>query len=281
MKANLTIPRNMLARFGILIQRRRCSGHLEGLTRAVNSSIWSRFSTHVAVEAKDETSILSEVKRPAHSVRPLSLDTSSPLRFVDPPPVGFKGITLKLFGFYSRQSKLIRGSRFLYTRVTAQVEDPHCYASLDLEQNFRTTHALLVLHLWLCLVRLRAEGKEGVEAGQYLYEVFNHDVEQRVVKAGVKMLVSKWMKELEKNFYGAVSAYDAAMKPNASKDELAQALWRNVFAEDDSLLPSGPPAAPVHALARYVRRETACLSVTDINSILSGNIMFTRDFADL
>jgi cytochrome b pre-mRNA-processing protein 3 len=42
----------------------------------------------------------------------------------------------------------------------------------------------------------------------------------------LKVLLSKWMKELEKNFYGAVTAYDAAMKPDAAQDELSRALWR-------------------------------------------------------
>jgi cytochrome b pre-mRNA-processing protein 3 len=40
------------------------------------------------------------------------------------------------------------------------------------------------------------------------------------------MLFSKWMKELEKIFYGAVVAYDTAMKSEATKDELPKALWR-------------------------------------------------------
>ena len=47
------------------------------------------------------------------------------------------------------------------------------------------TFSLLVLHMWLCLRRLKAEGKDGVELGQYLYEIYNHDVELRVSKAGV------------------------------------------------------------------------------------------------
>jgi len=42
----------------------------------------------------------------------------------------------------------------------------------------------------------------------------------------LKVLLSKWMKELEKNFYGAVAAYDKAMGPEAAQDELARALWR-------------------------------------------------------
>lgn len=50
------------------------------------------------------------------------------------------------------------------------------------------TFSLLVLHMWLCLRRLKQEGKEGVEFGQYIYEIYNHDVELRVSKAGVQCL---------------------------------------------------------------------------------------------
>lgn len=39
--------------------------------------------------------------------------------------------------------------------------------------------------MWLCLRRLKEDGKEGVEFGQYIYETYNHDVELRVSKAGV------------------------------------------------------------------------------------------------
>ena len=59
------------------------------------------------------------------------------------------------------------------------------HAVFNLEKTFKTTFSLLVLHMWLCLRRLKQEGKEGVELGQYLYEIYNHDVEMRVSKAGV------------------------------------------------------------------------------------------------
>lgn len=39
--------------------------------------------------------------------------------------------------------------------------------------------------MWLFLRRLKEEGKEGVKFGQYLYEIYNHDLELRVSKAGV------------------------------------------------------------------------------------------------
>ncbi|KAJ0099508.1 hypothetical protein Patl1_20741 [Pistacia atlantica] len=84
------------------------------------------------------------------------------------------------------------------------------------------------------------EGKEGVELGQYLYEIYNHDVELRVSKARVNLLLSKWMKELVKIFYGNIVSYDAAMLPGAKQDELQNAVtvrvrspWvRNIFSDD-------------------------------------------------
>lgn len=207
----------------------------------------------------------------------LTLPPASKLRVLERQPTGFTGFALRLMGYYHRDSKFLRGARTLHSRVARHVENPALYATFSLEKSFRTTHAMLVLHTWMCLVRLRGEGKDGSDFGQALYEVYNEDLERRVVAAGVKMLFSKWMKELEKIFYGAVLAYDNAMKPEASKDELARALWRNVFAEDDKLMPTGVLAIPVQSLARYVRRETACLALTDKEALLSGNILFSTD----
>eukprot|EP00850_Spirogloea_muscicola_P005116 SM000023S07572 [mRNA] locus=s23:215493:216932:+ [translate_table: standard] len=159
--------------------------------------------------------------------------------------------------------------------MTALAECDELYQALGLPKNFRTVHAVLVLHIWLCLVRLRAEGPRGAEVGQTLYDLFNHDCEKRIHAAGVKVLISKWMKELEKNFYGACSAYDDAVLPTASSDALPRALWRNIFAEDDSEMPQGPSVAPVQELAKVVRTELASLAMTDSASMLSGNIDFS------
>lgn len=59
-------------------------------------------------------------------------------------------------------------------------------AVFNLEKTFKITYSLLVLHMWLVLRRLKAEGKEGVDLGQYVYEIYNHNVEVRVSKAGVR-----------------------------------------------------------------------------------------------
>ncbi|GFQ01034.1 ubiquinol-cytochrome-c reductase complex assembly factor 1 [Phtheirospermum japonicum] len=167
----------------------------------------------------------------------LALASDSPYRVDDPQYEGIKRAILKLMLFYSKQSQFIRWANAIYSRVTYQVDRPAIYDVFSLETTFKTTFSLLVLHMWLCLRRLKEEGKEGVELGQYLYEMFNHDLELRVSKAGVNLLLSKWMKELEKIFYGNIVAYDTAI---GKQDELQNVIWRNVFLDEGTSKDSKP-----------------------------------------
>lgn len=91
----------------------------------------------------------------------------------------------------------------------------------------------------------------------------------------VNLLLIKWMKELEKIFYGNIVAYDGAMRPDSKNDQLVEVVWRNIFSDDGSDTPNSAAAVPVNALSRYTRRESTCLSLTDKESIFSGNFMFT------
>ncbi|KAI3815885.1 hypothetical protein L1987_15568 [Smallanthus sonchifolius] len=128
--------------------------------------------------------------------------------------------------FYSKQSKCIRQANVIYRRVVSQADKPAIYDVFRLEKTFRTNFSMLLVHMWLCLRRLKAERKEGVEFGQYVYEIYNHDLETRVSKAGVNLLLSKWMRELEKVFYGNIVAFDTAMLPEAKHDDLQNAIWK-------------------------------------------------------
>ena len=124
----------------------------------------------------------------------------------------FTRALLQVGGFYSKESRLLRAAKAWYECVTEQVEDPRLYtggpclllsptscisllvkhdnevaAAFGLEQNFAGKYAMLSIHMWLCLVRLRAEGQEGKQLAQILYEDFTDDVEIRVRAAGVKV----------------------------------------------------------------------------------------------
>ncbi|PNY07716.1 ubiquinol-cytochrome c reductase complex chaperone CBP3-like protein [Trifolium pratense] len=167
----------------------------------------------------------------------LVLPPDSPLRVDEPDYQGFKRFMLKLMLFYSKQSKSIRGANVVYKRIVSQVDKPLIYEVFNLEKTFKTTFSLLVLHMWFYLRRIKQEGNDGVEFGQYLYEIYNHDVELRVSKAGVNLLLIKWMKELEKIFYGNIVAYDAAILPEAKPGDFATVIWRNIFSDDGSSTP--------------------------------------------
>lgn len=157
--------------------------------------------------------------------------------------------------------------------------------------NFADTHALLCLHVWLLLVRLRAEGANGAQAAQLLYDFFSDDAEVRVRAAGVRVRVSKWLAELEKMFYGAATAYDKALgspgggggkeggggeftarpfaPPADARRALSDALLRNVFGDDAGKRPKA------NLLSDYVIREIACLAQTGSDAVLDGRLRFT------
>ena len=63
-----------------------------------------------------------------------------------------------------------------------------CGAALSLSPSFAQEHMLLSLHVWMLLVRLRAEGDDGKKAAQLMYEEFTEDVEARLRRTGVKVL---------------------------------------------------------------------------------------------
>ncbi|XP_057806701.1 uncharacterized protein LOC131021504 [Salvia miltiorrhiza] len=238
------------------------------------------FRDYAKVAAAVEPNAKSDIIKPEVNLnklfwskpRSLALAADSPHRIYDPQYKGIRRFILKLMLFYSKQSQFIRWANAIYIRVRYQVDRPPIYDVFRLEKTFKTTFSLLVLHMWLCLRRLKEEGKDGVELGQYLFEIYNHDLELRVSKAGVNLLLSKWMKELEKIFYGNIVAYDAAI---GKHDDLQNVIWRNVYSDDGTSKPSEGALVSVQAFTRYVRREASSLSLTDKEAILTGNFKFT------
>ncbi|XP_010485046.1 PREDICTED: ubiquinol-cytochrome-c reductase complex assembly factor 1-like [Camelina sativa] len=259
----------MLPRLGRLVTQ---TSKLRSLTTngpMKNLSFFSRYGYATVAPAETASD------PPLHKDFPSKSLKDSPLRIDEPDYAGIRRFILKMMMFYSKQSMSIRGANVIYKRIIAQVDKPAIYDVFNLEKTFKITFSLLVLHMWLVLRRLKEDGQEGVDLGQYVYEIYNHDVELRVSKAGVNLLLAKWMKELERIFYGNVVAYDAALLPEAKPNELQIKLWRNVFSDDGTTTPDNTDLKAAQAMARYVRRELGSLSLTDKESIFSGNFSFT------
>ena len=60
-------------------------------------------------------------------------------------------------------------------------------AVFGLETKFADQYNMLCIHMWMLLVRLRSEGKDGKDLAQMMYEAFQDNVEARVRGEGVKV----------------------------------------------------------------------------------------------
>lgn len=60
-------------------------------------------------------------------------------------------------------------------------------AGFNIGPAFAQKYAFLCVHVWMLLVRLRAEGEDGKDLAQMLYENFQEQVEELVRSEGVKV----------------------------------------------------------------------------------------------
>jgi len=182
---------------------------------------------------------------------------------------GVKGLMLRLGGYWTAESTRMRAAKRLYAEVKAHSTSPAFLEPAGLPVSFRGRYGATVLHVWLLLVRLRAEGDEGSELAQVFYDNFMEDLELLVREEGVVVRVSKWMKELESFFYGSAMAYDKGLK--GGPGELRAALVRCAYE------PGMEDKAGAEALERYVRRELTALALTDAQAVLDGRVAFVHD----
>lgn len=199
---------------------------------------------------------------------PVSLEYKGSAVFSAPDDASiFRKALLWLGGYYSKQSTYMRAAKELHTCIKEQALNEQVLEGLQVPNDFQHRHAMLCLHVWMVLKRLRIEGKPGKKISQIMYDDFQDDIEHMVRSAGVQVRLQKHLSELEKQFYGSCTAYDRALGSDPP-ETLASALYRNVFqAQEDKKQAST-------LLEQYVKRELACLSKTDSSVVLSGRIRF-------
>jgi cytochrome b pre-mRNA-processing protein 3 len=147
----------------------------------------------------------------------------------------------------------------IYGMIVAQARLPQFYLRFGVPDTVDGRFDMVVLHLWMILACLRAQG--AVAEAQQLFDRFCDDMDANLREMGVgDLAVPKRMKKFGEAFYGRSGAYDAAII--AGEQELRAALARNVLASDD--------AAAAALLADYVSRTVAGLTTIDAPALLSG-----------
>ncbi|RUS23324.1 ubiquinol-cytochrome C chaperone-domain-containing protein [Endogone sp. FLAS-F59071] len=176
----------------------------------------------------------------------------------------------RLMGYYTVSSTAIRVSKELYAHCAKQAEQRRdFYINVcDLPDNYQTWFAITQLHVWMLMVRLRAE-KDGRVYTQQLVNRLFEDAEDKMRAHGItsNRIIASYVKDLIAQFHGGVIAYDEGM----CKDDpvLAAALWRNLFATA-----SDHEAVDLACVVRYVRRELKALDNADSQLVMAGTIEF-------
>lgn len=155
----------------------------------------------------------------------------------------------------------------VYTAIMKQARKPMLYGPQGANDDFDGRFEILVMHIYLVLRRLKADGQGRHGAGQVIFDLFFRDMDQAMREMGVGDLsVSKKIKKMAEAFYGRVAAYDEVI--DTDKDHLTSVIQRNFFAEtegDDS-------QTRAEGLAAYMTEMDVSLGQIPLSQLLSRDI---------
>lgn len=153
----------------------------------------------------------------------------------------------------------------LYGAIVAQARQPVFFRNHGVPDTVDGRFEMVVLHVFLVLHRLKAEGEERRELGQALFDRLFADFDRALRELGVAdTKVPKKIRQMGQAFYGRVKAYDEALARDEGR-ALEDALARNVLANE---------AADTAALASYVRTAAADIAAIPYATLADGAITF-------
>ncbi|KAJ3164552.1 hypothetical protein HDU88_005198 [Geranomyces variabilis] len=170
-------------------------------------------------------------------------------------------------GYIKWKMNRIDSARHGYEACSSQFDKrSEMVKAFNLPDNFQTWFAMTVLHVWMYNARLRAEGLEGKEMKQEMFDHIWLDVELKIHHAGVRTNVSKIMSNLVSAYYGQTLAYDEGLYYGDAI--MAGALWRNLMGSQDIT------ATQMEAALVYVRKQLLRLDAADRAEVLEGRFSF-------
>lgn len=185
---------------------------------------------------------------------------------------------MRIKGLFKRDPAAT-AAQALYAQVVEQARLPGFYRDLGVPDTLDGRFDMIVLHAFLVLHRLKADGEAQGPVGQALFDLMFADMDASLRELGVGDLsVGRKVKQMATGFYGRVAAYEEGLAaPGASggasgapsgDDALAAALRRNLYGTTT--------ADPGHvaAMASYVRRQVAALARQSAAALTGGSVRF-------
>lgn len=168
--------------------------------------------------------------------------------------------------WWRARSRAGRTATDLYGSIVTAARRAPFYASHGVPDTPDGRFAMVVVHTYLVLERLRQEGTPGQSLSRALIEAFVTDMDDCMREMGVgDLTVPRKVKKAAGALYDCAEAFRAA---STAGDEtaLADALHRN-------LLPS-EPLAVASGIATFMRKAAAQLEHTPNSDLLGGRVVF-------
>ena len=162
-----------------------------------------------------------------------------------------------------------RKAKQLYGAVVTQARQPMFYSGLGVPDTPEGRYEMIVLHLYLLMERLRAEGEPAVKLNRHLVEAFVEDMDDSMREMGVgDLTVPKKVKRAAAGYYERAGEYRAGLEAPAGSGGLGSALARNIWPRADAT------PAEAELLAAYVRSTAADLAPQTSSRLLAGEVVF-------
>ncbi|XP_029007404.1 ubiquinol-cytochrome-c reductase complex assembly factor 1 [Betta splendens] len=149
----------------------------------------------------------------------------------------------------------------MYTCCVERINYDEFFERCSLPDTLNSWFLIAQLHVWMCLVRMRQEGRAGKYMCRYIVHSMWEDVDQRSKIMGIDATQRKEsIKVMIETFYAAIFGYDEGLLSDDSV--LAAALWRNLF----SCQCEEP--AQLELLVEYVRKQMQYIDALDGEDLL-------------
>ncbi|XP_063000548.1 ubiquinol-cytochrome-c reductase complex assembly factor 1 [Elgaria multicarinata webbii] len=154
----------------------------------------------------------------------------------------------------------------MYTCCVEKTDYEEFFNRFQMPDTLNSWFLVAQLHVWMCLVRLKQEGRAGKYMCRYIVHSMWEDIEQRGKVMGINSVARKEaLRSMTEIFYAAIFGYDEGI---LSDDHvLAAAIWRNLFNSncDDP--------RQLEIMVEYVRKQVQHLdAMLGEDLLLSGEV---------
>lgn len=192
---------------------------------------------------------------------------STPLRPPHILPKSDKGFVKKLWDQHSPagQRRRIESGERLFRAAQRRASDPFWFGIGRIPKGFRSTHALLTLHIWFLHRRLIVDPSDphfNLLIQEEVFDVLWNDTKARIREGGAhEISVNKHLTEVQQLTFQFCTHLDHAYTEYGNDDkrrreEIAGAIWEHILVRDEG------------ALDDHLRRLTAYVEYQFTNIIL-------------